>query len=180
VSVVIDGMLAASGEPQSPFHHRISPGRIGISGHSLGGLTTVLVAQQEPRVRAALACAPAIVNVAPQKQITIPFMAQAGSVDSLAPLPNLQEAYDLAGPPRFLLEILDVGHFAWSDICAAVLFGTRDCNAGTLTQDQAHTLVLRFAVPFLRRYLAGDGSFGSLLTPGSAPPGVILTAEPIR
>jgi hypothetical protein len=40
--------------------------------------------------------------------------------------------------------------------------------------------VLRFAVPFLLRYVAGNGSFGRLLRPELAPAGVVYRAEPRR
>jgi predicted dienelactone hydrolase len=178
VSVTIDGMLALSDDPHSPFAHRISRHRIGISGHSLGGITTLLVAGREPRVRAALALAPAIVTVVRPGRIAIPTMIQAGEVDSLAPLPEAQAGFDLVDGPRFLLEILNTGHFAFSDVCAAALFGGHDCDPGTLTQPEAHAFVLRFAIPFLGRYLAGEARFAKLLTPQNAPAGVVLTAEP--
>ena len=77
----------------------------------------------------------------------------------------------------FLVEILNTGHFAWSDLCAGSLFGVRDCDPGTLTQDEAHALVLRYAIPFLARYLAGEARFAKLLTAATAPPGVVLTAN---
>jgi len=178
VSVVIDGMLATAKDRGSMFARHIAPRRIGMSGHSLGGITTLLVAEQDPRVRAALALAPAVVRfVAPQEPVRIPFMVQAAEMDSLAPLPDSQAAYNLAGPPRFLLEILNTGHFAWADVCAGSLFGVHDCDPPTLSQDDAHALVLRYAVPFLSRYLAGHRRFGRLLSTESVPAGALLTAD---
>src|SRR5438477_4710417 len=146
VGVTIDGMLALSDDAHSPFARRISRRRIGISGHSLGGITTLLVAGQEPRVRAALALAPAIVTLTQPGRIDVPTMIQAGEKDSLAPLAESQAGFDLLDGPRFLVEILNTGHFAWSDLCAGSLFGVHDCDPGTLTQDEAHALVLRYAI----------------------------------
>src|SRR5262245_12016026 len=54
VSVVIDGMLVMSKDRESMSARHIAPRRIGMSGHSLGGMTTLLVAEQDARVRAAL------------------------------------------------------------------------------------------------------------------------------
>src|SRR5262249_14035585 len=115
--------------------------------------------------------------VAPQGRLKMPLMVQAAEDDSLAPLPQAQAAYGLAGPPRFLAEILNTGHFAWSDGCAGPLFGVHDCDPGTLSQADAHALVLRYALPFLSRYLAGDRRFGRLLSMQSVPSGVVLTAD---
>src|SRR5262245_29800874 len=178
VSVVIDGMLATATERGSMFARHIAPRRIGMSGHSLGGITTLLVTEEDPRVRAALALAPAVVRIVrPQAPVRVPLMVQAAERDSLAPLPDSQVAFDLAGPPRFLVEILNAGHFAWTDICAGSLFGVHDCDPGTLSQDDAHALVLRYAVPFFSRYLAGHRRFGRLLSSDGVPPGALLTAD---
>ena len=178
VSFVIDSMLAENARRDSRFFRRLNPRRIGMSGHSLGGLTTLLVAAREPRVRAALALAPV-----GSADIRIPTMLQGADADTFAPFESndVPEYARLAGP-RFLLEILHTGHFAWADVCAAPIFGTTDCGPGTNTigQDEAHGLVLRFAVPFVERYVAGDRRWGRLLKPAGAAPGVVLQAEPRR
>jgi hypothetical protein len=48
---------------------------------------------------------------------------------------------------------------------------------GALTQDEAHQLILRYAVSFLLQYVAGDRRFETLLGPAAAPPGVEFTAD---
>jgi hypothetical protein len=48
------------------------------------------------------------------------------------------------------------------------MLGGNDCGPGTLTQDEAHRVVLRFAVPFLERWVAGERAWGSLLRPATA------------
>ena len=47
----------------------------------------------------------------------------------------------------------------------------------TLTQDEAHAMVLRWVPAFLERYLKGDMVFAPLLVP-PAPPGVVFQAVP--
>ena len=44
--------------PASPFYGRIDTGRFGLSGHSLGGLTALMVSARDSRVRVALALDP--------------------------------------------------------------------------------------------------------------------------
>jgi predicted dienelactone hydrolase len=182
IRFVLDSMLAESKRPGSPFRRHLNPRRIGMSGHSFGGQTTIRVALVEPRVRAALALAPALMATVEPGTIRIPTMIQGAEVDSLAPFQQESTAaFARLTGPRFLLEILRTGHFAFSDICAGFLFpGGGDCAPGTLTQDEAHTQVLRFGVPFFLRYLAGDRRFARLLTPASAPAGVVLQAAPKR
>jgi len=37
--------------------------------------------------------------------------------------------------------------------------------------------ILRYAVPFLLHWVAGDNRFDAYLAPGAAPPGVIFSAD---
>jgi fermentation-respiration switch protein FrsA (DUF1100 family) len=111
--------------------------------------------------------------------IEVPAMIQAGEKDSLVPFARLQDVYDLLRSPRFLVEILNTGHFAFANACLSPS-GTSypDCAAGTIPQDDANALVLRFAVPFLGRYVAGDPGWTARLEAGSEPPGVVYVADP--
>src|SRR5438445_1525090 len=67
--------------------------------------------------------------------------------DTLAPFQtDTLAAYALLDGPRFLVEILNAGHFAFSDICAGAIFGTADCAPGTISQDdrsEEHTSELQ-------------------------------------
>src|SRR5262249_16658478 len=77
-------------------------------------------------------------------------------------LPAIRTAYANAHAPKFLVEIADAGHYAFSNGC----FPSPDCAPpATLTQDEAHERVLRYPLPFLAVYLpAPDPS------PPSPPP----------
>lgn len=50
ISYVIDTLLGWNNDRHHPFYQRIDPERIGLVGHSLGGMTTVL-ASYHPRLR---------------------------------------------------------------------------------------------------------------------------------
>lgn len=177
VSFVIDAMLALSADPGSFFADLIDPERIGVLGHSFGGLTTLRVAALDPRITAGLALAPALFDVMRDEVagIRIPMMIQGGTLDSRTPFgPTALAAYELLGPPRFLVEILQTGHYAFSDLCVT----SPECGTpDTLTQPEAHGYVLRYAVPFLLRYVAGDARLAAHLAPASAPPGVRFLAD---
>jgi len=55
---VLDYLEAENTEPSSLFYGKIDAGRLGIAGHSLGGLTTVMVSARDTRIRAAVALDP--------------------------------------------------------------------------------------------------------------------------
>ena len=78
--------------------------------------------------------------------------------------------------PRYLVQLLNAGHFAFTDECA-LYFGTTDCVPGLISQANAHRLVLRYAVPFLLRYVAGRTAYRRLLEAPAAP-GVVLVSIP--
>jgi dienelactone hydrolase len=135
---VIDRLLELNSDPASFFHNAIDAGRIGMTGHSFGGYTTLRVCAADSRVRAGVALAPA-------------FFGIENEVASI-----------------------DTGHYAFSDLCVP----SDECGQPTtLTQEEAHWAALRYAVPFLLRYVAEDDRFGAFLEQPSTPPGIVLTAE---
>jgi predicted dienelactone hydrolase len=172
VRFVIDQMLAQSANRSSPFARRINAKRIGMSGHSFGGLTTLRIAAEEPRVRAAVALAPAVLGINPT--IRIPTLVLAAELDSLVPFdPDVLKAFGFLHGPRFLVELLNTGHCAFALACLAALCGN-GCQPGTASLDDVHTLTMRYAVPFFLRYLAGRGALPKLLSPARAPSGAIV------
>jgi len=177
ISFIIDSLLALNQTPASFLYDGLEPARIGVLGHSFGGLTTLRVSALDARVVAGLALAPAVEppwggptvdeEIA---SIDIPMMVQGGDLDTLTPFePTSQRAYDLLGPPRYLVEILHTGHFGFSDLCVP------PCGLpGMLTQEEAHRTVLRYAVPFLLKWVASDSRFDAFLAPA---PGIVFTAD---
>lgn len=54
----LDAALVASGQPGSPLHGAIDPGRIGVAGHSMGAACMALAMTANPGFRCAYAIAP--------------------------------------------------------------------------------------------------------------------------
>jgi predicted dienelactone hydrolase len=166
---VLDRILAANQDAASPFFGAIDPDRIAMTGHSFGGLTTYLVTAIEPRVKVAVAMAPA---TGATSALPVPSLTMIGTIDSVVNVPSAEHAYDRSVAPKLLVEIEHAGHYAFSDLC----FPGPDCNPPTtLEQQEAHDAVLRFVVPFLEVYLAGDAAWAPLLAP-PARPGFVYTA----
>jgi hypothetical protein len=141
-----------------------------MSGHSFGGLTTYMAIARDSRFKVALLMAPASLGM---PVVQIPSLSMLGAIDSRVNNPAVRTNFANAAPPKLKVQIGDAGHYAFSDLC----FPSPDCRApATRTQVEAHDLVLRWAVPFLLRYLAGDLSYEPLLAaPG--PPGATVEAE---
>ncbi|MBN7796416.1 alpha/beta hydrolase family protein [Parahaliea mediterranea] len=92
VRFVIDRILQDAATPDHPLAGLVDPGRIGVFGLSLGGLTTELVAfhpeMRDPRVGAALSIAGPTSMLAPaffRQRAGLPFLMLAGDIDALVP-----------------------------------------------------------------------------------------------
>lgn len=169
IRFALDQMLSANGDESSPFFGALDPNRLGMSGHSFGGLTTYLVMAQDTRFKVAMPMAPAVLGT---PVLTVPSLTMMGQIDSVVQLPAIRTAYANASEPKLLVEVENAGHYAFSDLC----FQSADCNPPvTATQDEAHAQVLRWVVPFLERYLAGRTSVEPFFT--APPPGAVVSQE---
>jgi len=178
VRAVLDAFQRESKDTQSRFFRRVARSRVGVLGWSSGASTAIVAGRDDPRIRAVLSLAP---DARPQRIGTAPVgaatMVMVGELDYYDPQQTtLDQVYATLQPPRFAVHLLRTGHFAFSDPCLAIP-GGRDCEPGSLTQDEAHRLVRRFAVPFLRRYVGGAKAWGALLRPGAAVADAELRAQ---
>jgi predicted dienelactone hydrolase len=168
---VLDQMLLANADAGSPFFGAIDPDRIGMSGHSFGGLTTFLTVGIDSRLKVAMPMAAA---TPASGMFTIPSLSLLGQVDSRVNNTNVRNAYAASQSPKYLVEIKHAGHYAFSNLC----FAGPDCNPPvTLSQVEAHDVVVRWVLPFLKVHLAGDTSFAPFLLEPE-PPSVVLEAAP--
>lgn len=178
VRFVLDGMLAQAGERSSRFHRRIRTDRIGMSGLSFGGFTTLLASQQEPRFSASFALVPGGAAVIDPRGIAIPTLVIGGEHDVITPFRESEAAYALLTGPRYLVELLGGNHLSSVDECFNREANLNLCVPGDVSQEDAHRLILRYAVPFFRRYLRDQRAAGRQLV--KQVPGVVLQAEPRR
>jgi predicted dienelactone hydrolase len=171
VIFVLDQLLAADLDAGSFLFGAIDETRAGMSGHSFGGFTTYAAATQDARFRVAIPMAAAVPG---EPVLTVPSLTMLGQIDSVVDNDAIRAAYEDALPPKYLVEIESAGHYAFSNVC----FPSPDCAPpATLAQGEAHALVRRWLVPFLKVYLAGDESFAPFLIPPGGP-GVAVEAVP--
>lgn len=160
---VLDRLLELNDDPQSFLYQRIDVARIGMSGHSFGGLTTFRVLARDGRFRAGLALAPVTRTIQSEvQQVRQPVMIQVGTLDPL--LADARLGYSLLQPPKLLLEFERVTHSPFSDFCL-------ECTPETATPEEAHWYSLRYAVPFLLAFVAEDHRFDAFLQAAAVPPG---------
>jgi predicted dienelactone hydrolase len=176
VRFVIDAMLATAGDPASRFARRLRPEAIAMAGLSFGGFLTLGAEQQEDRLVAALVMVPGGNAALGPTPIAIPTLVIGAEHDSVVGFPESETTYDRLVGPRFLVELLAANHLSVVDDCFNHDLNLSFCVATDISQDAAHALVLRYAVPFLRRYVKGRGVAGHLLV--RPVDGVRLTAEP--
>ena len=120
VSFLIDSFLGFSRQAGHQLEGAIDEEAIGLSGHSLGGLTTLLATfgpLRDARVKAALPIAgPAcLVSTAAYDTPTVPLLVMGGSADAVVPWPSVRAAYDSAPPPKYLLAMLGGTHLHFAD-----------------------------------------------------------------
>jgi hypothetical protein len=137
VSFIIDSMLAWNEEPGNLFESTIDPDRIGATGLSLGGMTTLLVTYhpelRDPRIKAA---AP----IASPSDLFGPLFYETTDVPLLMILSELDAMidYEASGPvakasvptSSFIVTFFAASHTGWSNI-ASVFFENLN-NADTI------------------------------------------------
>lgn len=171
---VLTAMLLESQNPTSAFWRRIHPKRIGVTGHSFGGQTTLRLLAADERVKAGVALAPALV---PESTIRQPAMVIAGEVDSVTPFTtSARGSYERLDGRRWLVGLEGGGHCAFTIVCLQQFCGT----CGTLPQADGYAATVRWAVPFFLRWVAGSPRYGALLRPDLAEPGVTVEMAPRR
>lgn len=140
VSFVIDTLLDRAADPEDPFYGRLDTQRMGVVGHSFGGMTAVGVAAgwagaaADPRV-AAIAPISAVIDGDLQSDdrpspyagfteeqlsnVTVPVMLIGGTEDVSVPIANNQLAYDqmINAPWVYKADVIGANHTHFANVC---------------------------------------------------------------
>lgn len=116
VSLVIDEVLAASADADSPLHGLVDPDAIGVVGHSLGGATTWLVAfdskRRDERIDSAVIFAGLTVPMDDSELELgsgLPLLVLHGDADDV-PIAADRDPWDAAASPKWFVTLLGAEH----------------------------------------------------------------------
>jgi predicted dienelactone hydrolase len=193
VSLLITRMLERSIDAADPFFGRVDPLRIGVTGHSFGGFTTLAMAtgfQDIPpdlRVGAIMPISPASNAFSDEDlaEITVPMFVLGGTADITTPVvPQSVRPFSFASSrPRYRVDLEKAGHSSFTNICdiADALIGAgippglidlilgnvaEGCAPDLIPIEEAHRITNLYAAAFFNRNLVGDPRYQHWLTPG--------------
>jgi len=122
-SFVLDWLLGGGAGEVSRL---VDPSRVGMTGHSFGGWTTLVTTSRDARIRAALPLAPAggttplPANPLRERVETswsgeVPCLYLVADRDTLLPLPGMHELYARTPAPKRLAVLLRADHMHFCD-----------------------------------------------------------------
>jgi dienelactone hydrolase len=168
IRFVTDALLAMGAAPGDGLNARIArrfdAARLGVFGHSFGGVTTGRVLQDDPRFRAGVTmAAPPDSPVLPgvkMKNIHQPLVFLVAREDnSITEFGNqlIRGNFTAANPPVWKIEVADAGHWSFSDICGLTAAFSAGCGEGVRQTvpggEPFHYLPIATAVPIAQRYI---------------------------
>jgi len=189
-----DEMVKRNKDPKDRFFEMILPEQLGVTGHSFGGLTSVLIVRDFPQLKVSVPQAPhttvarAVVNA--DDLAKVPFLVMASMDDKTLDYQDEQKSfYDLMitstylKSDRFFFALKRGGHFTYSDICeldlsaaaAKLGFGSSISNIlqdgchkdKNIPTKEGHRLINRYATAMFNVYLRGSKGSLKYLVPSA-------------
>ena len=134
ISFVIDTLLGFSAEPGNRFAGAVDADRIALTGHSNGGLATLVTAYdrtfRDPRVKAALPLAGVgcFFEAGYFTDVTVPLVILQGDKDLLVDVhAHAENIFMHANPPKILIVIHGGNHLGFSDF-GDIIDDVQGCN----------------------------------------------------
>lgn len=117
--------LSASGKLAWPVALDLAPG-VGVTGHSFGGFTALVVAARHPLVRALVALAPAggegpLASEVLSRELQLDLPSEVGSLflalerDSLLPIAGIEDLFRRTTPPARMYSLPNSDHMHFCD-----------------------------------------------------------------
>jgi dienelactone hydrolase len=198
VRLTIDSVLARSKRSGDRLHGAVDPDRIGITGHSWGGLTAFAAAggvarppgrapiprDDRLKVVVTMDATPSLLSTGDQAKIRVPVL-QVRAAPSAADTTTYFAA--TKAEPFLQARLIKATHNEFTDICEWANETGKFPNAPEIIVDyieglarasclppnmapkRVHDLTDWYAIAFLERYLAGDARYGQYLD--AYPPG---------
>ncbi|EYF06847.1 alpha/beta hydrolase family protein [Chondromyces apiculatus] len=173
----------AATELPDALRGHLDPERVGVFGHSFGGVTTGVVLADDPRPRAGLALAVPMENPllpgAAMADIHIPvFFLLATEDNSITEIGNdyIRQNFEAASPPAWKAEVKDAGHWSFTDICGLVEGFSAGCTEDVRQTDRepftyldivaARGIAAAYTTAFFLATLTDDASARAYLDAG--------------
>jgi predicted dienelactone hydrolase len=191
VSFLYDELGRETAEPGGPFAGWIDTSRpFGVTGHSFGSFTSLAVASADDRVGAALPmAAPGPVSPG-YTAATLLMLATEDKTIEEDLNDGIRTVYDALPGPRWLLEVIDAGHYSFTISCSTGTgLGDGDgCGEGERFADgspftftpaeMVWEIVDVYSVALFGRYLKGIEAYESTLEENVAPEILRLSSDP--
>lgn len=191
VRFALDAALATDGAVPAELRAIIDPTRIGVVGHSFGAVTAGKVAQEDPRVGAALALAAPMQNPllpgVTLSELTEPLgFLVAVEDNSITEIGNniMRDNFAMAPGPAWKAEVADAGHWSISDLAGLTPGFAAGCGDGTRQTDglpfsyldaaTGRQIAAAYTTAFFRAYLDDDAAARAYLD-AERPAGLVAT-----
>lgn len=131
-SFLVDA-LGALGQvdPSGRFTGKVDLDHVGITGHSFGGLTTLLAMEVDDRFDVGSPMAPAPATTT----FSRPILYLAATEDHTLSPAAIEANYQAQNPPKMNVTIADAGHFSFSNGCPLGLGRGDGCGDGVRLAD---------------------------------------------
>ncbi|MEN8494688.1 dienelactone hydrolase [Dehalococcoides sp. THU3] len=159
----LDYVLNMNKNPSSPFYGLIDTEKIGMAGHSLGGLTTLALSGAHPNPAVADSRIKAIILLATPAypfennlaNVTIPVMVMRGDYDLMmtSAEDNLWVTAQGLKPPKFFLVVSQSHHFTFSQSPYDISDSLPHVN-----HDARLEVIMIYSLAFMDYYLKGDAN----------------------
>jgi predicted dienelactone hydrolase len=121
LSFVLDSLLAFNEEPAHALQGAIDGDRIGATGHSLGAMTSYMSVygpDRDDRIDAVLPISIPGCFFADDfaADASVPILLLAGTNDLITPPVSSGQAFEIANPPRYLVEVHGADHTRFADV----------------------------------------------------------------
>ena len=193
VRATLDDALARNANTGDLLYKSIDPEKIGIMGHSLGGMTSIigtvghLGVPGYPKIKAivGLAAYTKTIPLAELKKVKVPTMLISGTLDTTSKLkPNTVRTWNaIPARPLYRVDLIKGAHQSFSDICyyleiaptiknvpqiiidTVTESGKGGCQPGQLAWKKANSLTETYTIAFFLDQLAGKSAYTAYLTP---------------
>ncbi|MBX3460808.1 MAG: hypothetical protein KF696_12745 [Planctomycetes bacterium] len=161
----IDYLASLNANPSSPLYSLLDTSRVGIAGHSRGGVASVIAASDERAALGAGARIKAIAVMGPPSTDSqqsgapinfgnfdgIPALCIGATEDAIAPYSQQLDIYGLATTPALAFEIVGGNHSQYKD-SATLLVGD---NAATISVQTQQAVCRRYIAAWFNRHVKG-------------------------